>query len=184
MATTQSLPEWAQQMAEAVQRRARAKEQRHQANILTQAQAEQVWVKVMDQVVQTLDGLVRALKHTGQFPHLTVVSYARSPQGTTTYMRRGTLVSLEGLEQKSPSIKFEIDSAPPFRLDLLAPTIRVVTKPETHRTARAEQEYFCFGVTLQGGLVWQLVQPPEGMPREGSIEDMLRGFLTALLLTE
>jgi len=32
MATTQSLPEWAQQMAEAVQRRARAKEQRHQAN--------------------------------------------------------------------------------------------------------------------------------------------------------
>jgi hypothetical protein len=46
---------WAQQMADAVQRGARAQEQRHQAGLLTQVQAESVWVKGMDQVVQTLD---------------------------------------------------------------------------------------------------------------------------------
>src|SRR5256885_11723400 len=107
MNPTQSLTEWARHMADAVQHRARAKEQRHQAGLLNQAQAEILWVKGMDQVVQTLEVLIQALKHTGHFPHLTLVSHARSPQGTTTYMRQGTLLSLKGLEQKSPSIEFE-----------------------------------------------------------------------------
>jgi hypothetical protein len=171
-------------MAGTVQHRARAKEQRHQTGLLNQLQAETLWVKGMDQVVQTLDVLVRALKHTGQFPHLTLVSYARSPQGTTTYMRRGTLLSLKGLEQKSPTIEFEIDSAPPFRLDLLAPTIRVVTKPDMRHPTGTEQEYFCFGVSLQGDIVWHLLNPTGGMPLEGGVEDMLRSFLASLLLTE
>jgi hypothetical protein len=180
----QSLAEWARQMAEAVQQKARAKEQRHQAGLLTQAQAENLWVKGMDQVVQTLNVLIQALKHTGHFPKLTLVSYAHSPQGTTTYMRRGTLLSLKGLEPKSPTIEFEIDSAPPFRLDLLAPTIRVSTKPETRNTVGAGQEYFCFGISLQGDIVWHLLHPSEGMPVEGSIEEMLRSFLASLLLAE
>jgi len=179
-----SLDEWARRMAETVQHRARAEEQRHQTGLLTQAQAETLWVKGMDRVVQTLDILVRALKRTGQFPHLTLISHARSPQGTTTYMRRGTLLSLKGLEQKSPAIEFEIDSAPPFRPDLLAPTIRVATKPETRHPTGAEREYFCFGVSLQGEVVWHLLPPSGGMPPEGSIEDLLRSFLASLLLTE
>ena len=184
MATTQSLTEWAQQMAEAVQRRALAKEQRHQAGLLNQVQAEQAWVKGMDRVVQTLEGLVRALKHTGQFPHLTLVSYARSPQGTTTYMRRGTLVSLEGLEPHSPTIEFAIDATPPFRSDLLAPTIQVLRKPQSRQGSGAAREYFCFGISLDGDVVWHL-QPPAGeMPLEGSIEDLLRSFLAFLLRTE
>jgi hypothetical protein len=184
MATTQSLTEWAQQMAEAVQRRARAQEQRHQAALLNRAQAERVWVKGMDGVVETLKGLVRALQHTGQFPHLTVVSYARSPQGTTTYMRRGTLVSLEGLEPQSSTLEFAIDTTPPFRPDLLAPTIRVLSKPHTRQASGAAQEHFCFGISLHGDVVWHLQPPVGGMPLEGSVEDLLRSFLASLLRAE
>jgi len=184
MDTNLSLAEWAQRMADTVQHRTRAQDQRHQAGLLNQAQAENLWVKGMDQVVQTLDVLVRALKHTGHFPELTLVSYAQSPQGTTTYMRRGTLLSLKGLEQKSPVIKFEIDPDPPFRPDLLAPTIRVVSKPETGHATAAGQEYFCFGVSLQGAIIWHLLSSAEGMPLEGSVEEMLRSFLASLLLTE
>lgn len=184
MDATQPLAAWAQQMADAVQQRAQAKEQHHQAGLLTQAQAEQAWVKGMDQVVQTLEVLVRALKYTGQFPQLTLVSHARSPQGTTTYMRRGTLLSLEGLEQKSPPIEFEIDSAPPFRPDLLAPTIRVIIKPQPRQASGAGQEHFCFGISLQGDIVWHLRNPAEDMPLKGSVEEMLRSFLASLLRAE
>ncbi len=184
MDTTQSLAEWARQMAETVQHRARAKEQRHQAGLMNQAQAENLWVKGMDQIVQTLDVLIQALKHTGHFPQLTLVSYARSPQGTTTYMRRGALLSLKGLEQKSPIIEFEIDSAPPFRPDLLAPTIRVISKAETPQATGSGQTHFRFGVSLQGEVVWQLSNPSGGMPPAGSVAEMLRSFLASLLLTE
>ena len=183
-ATTQSLTEWAQQMAEAVQRRARAKEQQHHTGLLNQAQAEQVWIKGMDRVVQTLEGLVGALKHTGQFPQLTVVSYARSPQGTTTYMRRGTPLSVKGLEPQSPTIEFAIDSAPAFRPGLLVPTIRVLSQPHTHQAPGAAWEHFCFGISLQGEVVWRLQQPANGMPLEGSVEDLLRSFLASLLRAE
>ena len=184
MDTTQPLAEWARQMAETVQHRARAKEQRHQAGLINQAQAENLWVKGMDQVVQTLGVLVQALKHTGHFPQLTLVFYALSPQGTTTYMRRGTLLSLKGLEQKSPLIEFEIDLAPPFRPDLLAPIIQVITKAETRQATGSGQKHFCFGVSLQGDVVWQPLNPSGGMPREGGIEEMLRSFLASLPLTE
>jgi hypothetical protein len=171
-------------MADAVQQRAQAKEQRHQAGLLTQAQAEHAWVKGMDQVVQTLEVLIRTLKQTGQFPRLTLVSHARSPQGTTTYMRRGTLLSVEGLEQESPTLEFEIDSAPPFRPDLLAPTIRVITKPQPRQAGGAGQEQFCFGISVQGDIVWHLRNPAGGMPLKGSVEDMLKSFLASLLSVE
>ena len=184
MDTTQPLATWAQQMAAAVRQRAQAKEQRHRDGLLTQAQAEDAWVKGMDQVVQTLEVLVRALKHTGQFPQLTLISHARSPQGTTTYMRRGMLVSLEGLEPQGPTIEFEIDSAPPFRPDLLVPTIRVIAKPQTRSTPSVEQEHFCVGISLQGDIVWQLRNPTAGIPPKGSVEDMLRSFLASLLNTD
>ena len=138
----------------------------------------------MDRVVQILEGLVRALKHTGQFPHLTVVSYARSPQGTTTDMRRGTLVSLESLELQSPTIEFAIDGAPPFRPDLLVPTIRVLSKLHTRQATGATQEHFCFGISLHGDVVWHLQHPTGSMPLEGSVEDLLRSFLASLLRAE
>src|SRR5713101_6093054 len=141
MDTTQPLAEWARQMAETVQPRARAKEQRHQAGLLNQAQAESLWVKGMDQVVQTLDILVQALKHTGYFPWLTLLPHARSPQGTTTYMRRGVLLSLKGLGEESPTVEFEIDTAPPFRPDLLAPTVQIITKPRTRQPTGLRQQH-------------------------------------------
>ena len=185
MDTTQPLVKWARQMADTIEHKARVKEQRHQSQsaLLTQAQAEHLWVQGMDQVVQTLDVLVQALKYTGQFPQLTLLSHARSPQGTTTYMRRGTLLTLKGLERESPSVEFEIDPAPPFRPDLLAPTVRVITKPDMHLLAGARQEHFCCGVSLQGAVVWQLLNPALEMPAEGSVEEMLRSFLASLLLT-
>ena len=184
MDTTQTLTEWTRKMADAVQHKARAKEQRHQATLLNQAQAENLWVKGMDQVVQTLEVLVQALKHTEHFPRLTLLTHARSPQGTTTYMRRGTLLSLKGLEWESPTIEFEIDTAPPFRPDLLAPGVRVITRPETAQATGARQEHFCFGVSLQGAIVWQLLDPSLRMPQEGSVEEMLKSFLASLLLVE
>jgi len=169
MDTTQPLVKWARQMADTIQHKARA---------------ELLWVQGMDQVVQTLDVLVQALKCTGQFPQLTLLSHARSPQGTTTYMRRGTLLTLKGLERESPSIEFEIDPAPPFRPDLLAPTVRVITKPDTHQLMGARQEHFCCGVSLEGAVVWQLLNPSLEIPLEGSVEEMLRSFLASQLLTD
>jgi hypothetical protein len=184
METPQPLAEWAEQMAETLQQKAQVKEQRHQAGLMNQTQAETVWVKGMDQVIHTLEILVQALKHTGHFPHLTLLSHARSPQGTSTYMRRGTLLSLKGLEWESQTIEFEIHIASPFRPDILAPAVRVITKSDTGRDTGPRQEQFCFGVSVQGTVVWQLTNPSLVMPQEGSVEEMLRGFLTALLLLE
>ena len=83
------LATWARQMASLVQRKARERQQRHQAAVMTQAQAERLWVTGMDQLVHTFTALVAALRQTGHFPHLTLTTHARSPQGTTTYMRQG-----------------------------------------------------------------------------------------------
>jgi len=184
MDATQPLAEWARQMAEAVQNKARMKEQRHQAALLSQGQAENLWIKGMDQVVQTLDALVHALKHTGDFPQLALVLHARSPQGTTTYMQRGTLLSLKGLGEEIPAIEFEIDTAPSFRPDLLVPVVRVITKPETRQPTKLRQEHLRFGVSLVGAVVWQLLNPALQMPQEGSVEQMLRSLLASLVFTE
>src|SRR5262245_44118409 len=94
MENLQPRAEWAQQMADMAQRKRLAKEQQHQRGGLTQSQAEQLWITGMDRVVQTLAGLVQALQDTGYFSQLTLLPHARSPQGTTTYMRRGSLLSL------------------------------------------------------------------------------------------
>jgi hypothetical protein len=184
METTQPLVEWAQLMAETVQRQMLAKEHRQQASHLNQSQAETVWTKGMDQVIQTLDALVQALRRTGQFPHLSLMAYARSPQGTTTYMRRGTLLSLRGLREESATLEFEIDSTPPFRADLLAPTVRVITTPQTLHTRRLREAQWCLGVSLHGAIVWQRLNPALQVPVEGSVEEVLRGFLAFLLLRE
>ena len=42
------LATWARQMAALVQRKARERQQRHQAAVMTQAQAERLWVTGMD----------------------------------------------------------------------------------------------------------------------------------------
>lgn len=182
MDTPLSRKEWAAHMAEIVQHKARAQEQRHQTAVLQQAQAEQVWVKGIDEVVQTLEGLVQALKQTRQFPHVALLLHARSPQGTSTYMRRGTLLSLKGLGESGLTVDFEIDTAPPFRADVLAPTIRVITKPDTAQAAGARHEQCCFGISVRGDVVWHPLTPALVLPQEGSVEEMLRGLLTALLV--
>lgn len=122
---------WAQQMADLVQRKARERHQRHQTAVMNQAQAERLWVAGMDQIVQTFTSLVTALRQTGHFPHLTIATHARSPQGTTTYMRQGALLTLKGVGQDQQTIECAIDTTPPFRPDLLAPLIRVVSSRRT-----------------------------------------------------
>jgi hypothetical protein len=184
MIETQTLAEWARQMAEAAQFRTLAKEQRHQAGLLNQIQAEKLWVDGMNQVVQILEVLVRALKRTGHFPQLSLMAYARSPQGTTTYMRRGTLLSLRGLREESSTIEWEIDSTPPFRVDLLAPTVCVITTPNTFQAAELRKTHWRLGVSVQGTVVWQQLNPALEMPPEGSVEEMLKGFLEFMIRTE
>jgi len=88
---------------------ARERHQRHQTAVMNQAQAEHLWVTGMDQVVQTFTALVAALRQTGHFPHLTITTHARSPQGTTTYMRQGALLTLKGLGHEQQTITCAID---------------------------------------------------------------------------
>src|SRR5258708_13852024 len=129
MENIQDLATWEHERAALVEQKTLARAQQQQANLLDHTQIETVWAKGMDQVVQILAKLVQALKHTNRFPDLSVLSYAQSPQGTTTYMRRGTLLSVKGLQEESPTIQFQIDTTPPFRVDLLAPPVRVLTSP-------------------------------------------------------
>src|SRR5262245_27894531 len=170
---------WAQQMADMVQRKLLAKAQQHHRGSLTQSQAEQVWITGMDRVVQTLAGLVQALQDTGSFPQLKLVTYAHNPQGTTTYMRRGSLLSLKGLQENTPTIDFEIDGAPPFRADVLTPIVRVVTIANSFQPTNRRKVHWCFGVSMQGAVVWQKQDPAGQVPSEGSegdVEEALRSF--------
>lgn len=184
MENLQTRAEWAQQMADTVQLKILAEEQRHQRGSLMQSQAEHVWVTGMDQVVHTLACLVQALQDTGCFPHLKLVSYARSPQGTTTYMRRGSLLSLKGLHEKTPTIEFEIDGAAPFRADLLTPIVRVITISNSFHPTNRRKVHWCFGVSVQGAVVWQGLDPAVQIPPEDDVEEMLRSFLGSRLLSE
>jgi hypothetical protein len=79
-------------------------------------------------------------------------------------------------------VDFEIDTAPPFRADVLAPTVRVITKPDTAQAAGARHEQCCFGISVRGDVVWHPLTPALVLPQEGSVEEMLRGLLTALLV--
>jgi len=173
------LEAWALQMAELVQRKTRERDQRHQTAVLNQAQAERLWVAGMDQVVHTLTLLVQALRQTGEFSHLTLLTHARSPQGTTTYMRQGVLLTLKGLGQDQQTIEFAIDNASPFRPDLLAPMVRVLTTQEARRGAETPQDQLRLGVS-----VWQLLNPALPLPGEGSVEDLLKSFLASCLNAE
>lgn len=178
------LEAWAQQMAELAQRKTRERDQRHQTSVLNQAQAERLWVAGMDQVVHTLTLLVQALRQTGQFPHLTLMTHARSPQGTTTYMRQGVLLTLKGVGQDRQTIEFAIDSASAFRPDLLAPMVRVLTTQEAHHGVGTPQDHLRLGVTVQGTVVWQLLNPALPLPTEGNVEDLLKSFLASCLNAE
>jgi hypothetical protein len=178
-----SLAAWAQEMATIAERKTRAQDQQQHTSHLSQTQAETVWVTGMDQVVRILTKLVQALKHTQRFPDLSVLSYAQSPQGTTTYMRRGTLLSVRGLQEESPSIEFEIDTTPPFRADLFAPTVRVLTTPHPYHAASLRRAHWSIGVSVHGEIVWQRLNPAlEGIAEDNS-EDILKYFLEFSLLT-
>lgn len=183
MKNTQSLATWAQGMADIAERKTLAQEQQQQVNLLDHTQTETVWVNGIDQVVQILAKLVQALKQTKRFPDLSVLSYAQSPQGTTTYMRRGTLLSVRGLQEEGPTIEFEIDTAPPFRADLLAPTVRVLTSPRPHHATGLRQAHWNVGVSVRGEVVWQRLNPALEVSAEDGSEDILKNFLAFSLLT-
>ena len=184
MKDTQDLASWAQEMASIAERKMLAQEQRQQASLLDQTQAETVWAKGMDQVVQILTKLIQALKHTKRFPDLSLLSYAQSPQGTTTYMRRGTLLSVRGLlQEESPTIEFEIDTSPPFRAGLLAPTVRVLTSPHPSHAASLRQTHWNVGVSVHGEVVWQRLNPALTISAEEGSEEILKNFLEFSLLT-
>lgn len=183
MENSRSLAVWAQEMAAIAERKIQAQEQQQHASRLSQSQVETVWVTGIDQIVRILTTLVQALKHTQRFPDLSVLSYAQSPQGTTTYMRRGTLLSVRGLHEESPTIEFEIDAAPPFRADLLAPTVRVLTSPHPHHAATLRQAHWNVGVSVHGEIVWHCLNPAlEGGAEDGS-EAILKHMLAFSLLT-
>jgi hypothetical protein len=182
MKDTQDLASWAQEMASIAERKILAQKQQQQAGLLDHTQTETVWAKGMDQVVQILTKLVQALKQTNRFPDLSVLSYAQSPQGTTTYMRRGTLLSVRGLQEGSPTIEFEIDTAPPFRADLLAPTVRVLTSPHPSHAASLRQAHWNVGVSVLGEVVWQRLNPVLEISAESGSEAVLKNFLEFSLL--
>jgi len=183
MENSLSLAAWAQEMIAITERKTRAQEQQQNTSHLSQTQAETVWVNGMDQVVRILTKLVKALKHTQRFPDLSVLSYAQSPQGTTTYMRRGTLLSVRGLQEESPSIEFEIDTTPPFRADLLAPTVRVLTSPHPHNSASLRRAHWSIGVSVRGEIVWQRLNPALDGIAEDNSEEILKNLLAFSLLT-
>lgn len=183
MENPQSLIAWAQEMAAIAECQTLARKPRQQVSLVDHTQAETVWVNGMDQVVQILTRLVQALKHTKCFPDLSVLAYAQSPQGTTTYMRRGTLLSVRGLHEERPTIEFEIDAAPPFRADLLAPTVRVLTSPHPHSAGSLRQAHWGIGVSVHGEVVWQRLNPALEIAAEDGSEDILKHFLAFSLLT-
>jgi hypothetical protein len=183
METPQSLTAWAQEIATLAERKTLAQEQKQQASLLNQTQTETVWVNGIEQVVRILGTLVQALKQTKRFPDLSILSYAQSPQGTTTYMRRGTLLSVRGLQEEGPTIEFEIDTAPPFRTDLLAPTVQVLTSPRPHSPAGLRQAHWNVGVSVQGEVVWQRLNPALEISAEEGSEAILKNFLAFSLLT-
>jgi hypothetical protein len=101
MENTQDVASWAHEMAAIVERKTLAHAQQQQARLLDHTQIETVWAKGMDQVVQILAKLVQALKHTNRFPDLSVLSLRPESAGTTTYMRRGTLLSVRLTRRES-----------------------------------------------------------------------------------
>lgn len=183
MATSQSLAAWADEMAAVAECNTQVHEQQRRTSLLDHTQTEIVWVNGIHQIVTILATLVEALKHTKCFPALTVVSYAQSTQGITTYMRQGTLLRVKGLQDESPTIEFEIDSRPPFRADLLAPTVRVLTAPHPHHATSVPQAQWNVGVSVYGEVVWQRLNHALEIAEESSSEDILMNLLAFSLRT-
>lgn len=112
------------------------------------------------------------------------MTHARSPQGATTYMRQGVLLTLKGVGLDQQTIKFTIDSASSFRPDLTVPTVRELTIQEAQHGAETPQDQLRLGVSVQGTVVWQLITPALQLPTEGSVEDLLKSFLMSYLNAE
>lgn len=180
METSHPLTDWAAQLAATVRQKAQAQERHRQAALLDQAQAEQAWVNGIAQVVQTLETLVQALRQTGQFPQLTLL-HARGPQDISPSLRRGMLLRLTGLGPTGPTVAFELDTTPPFRPDLLTPTVRVLTTPDPAQPSVSYEEQLRIGVSLQGTVVWQEQNPSLLLPPEGTVDELLRRFLAAMV---
>lgn len=87
------------------------------------------------------------------------------------------------MQAESPSIEFAIDTAPPFRADLLAPTVRVLTSPHPRHSASLRRAHWRVGVSVHGEIVWQKLNPELEEIAEDNSEDILRNFLAFSLLT-
>jgi hypothetical protein len=112
------------------------------------------------------------------------MTYARSPGGATTYMRQGVLLTRKGVGQDRQTIEFAIDGASVFRPDLLTPMVRVRTISEARHGAGTPQDQLRLGVSVQGIVVWQLLDPALPLPAEGSVEDLLKSLLASCLNAE
>ena len=99
-------------------------------------------------------------------------------------MRRGSLLSVKGLQEKAPTIDFEIDGAPPFRADVLTPIVRVVSMANSLQPTSRRTVHGCFGVSVHGAVVWQGLDPAGQGPAEGEVEEMLRRFVRSQLLAD
>jgi len=77
----------------------------------------------------------------------------------------------------------DFSTTPPFRADLLAPTVRVLSSPHPHHSASLRRAHWSIGVSVHGEIVWQKLNPElEGIAEDNS-EDILKNFLEFSLLT-
>ena len=86
--------------------------------------------------------------------------------------------------QDQQTIECAIDNTPTFRPDLLAPVVRVVLLPEGREKGAPPREQLRLGVSVQGTVVWQVVNPALPLPAEGELEDLLTRFLAACISAE
>jgi hypothetical protein len=86
--------------------------------------------------------------------------------------------------QDQQTVECVIDHTPPFRPDLLAPLVRVVILPEGREKGAPPREQLRFGISVQGTVVWQVLNPALQLPAEGELEDLLTRFLAACISAE
>ena len=108
----------------------------------------------------------------------------QEPTGDHDVYASGALLTPKGLGHEQQAIECAIDTTSPFRPDLLAPLLRVVLRPEGQDRGASPQEQLRLGISFQGDVVWQLVNPALSVPAEGTLEDLLTSFLAACLSAE
>jgi hypothetical protein len=62
--------------------------------------------------------------------------------------------------------------------------VRALTTQEVRHGAGTPQDQLRLGVSVQGTVVWQLLNPALPLPAEGSVEDLLKSFLASYLNAE